>query len=238
VYITYIDESGKPERTDSENEFVLAALSINECEWKRIDKRVTYLKLKYFPNADPGSVEFHTTDIISHKGAFKGMDVAIRMKIVEDLVKVVSETDCHISTIIIRKDELTNPDLDVGMFTMKLLFDRLCLFHDHMNLANTGKDEEYGILMIDSVDEKYDNKLRIKIRELCKNETRRIKNRYLIEDPIFVDSKYRHMSQLVDCVAYCIRRKYRSKPGNPKDKETFEKLYPMIEKKICTCKSA
>jgi hypothetical protein len=32
VYLTYIDESGKPEKTDLENEFVLAALSINESE--------------------------------------------------------------------------------------------------------------------------------------------------------------------------------------------------------------
>jgi len=236
VYLTYIDESGKPERTDSENEFVLAALSINESEWKRIGKKMTDLKLKYFPNADPGSIEFHTTDIISHKGAFKGMNVVTRLEIIEDLVRLVSETNCHISAVVIRKDELTNPELDVGLFAMKLLFDRLCSFHDHMNSARTEDEEEYGILMIDSVDSKYDNRLRIKIRELCKSETRRIKNRYLIEDPIFVDSKYRHLSQLVDCVAYCIRRKHRSRHGNPKDAETFERFYLLMEKKVCNCK--
>ena len=236
MYLTYIDESGKPERTDSEDEFVLAALSINESEWKRIDRRMTDLKLKYFPDADPESVEFHTTDIISHKGSFKAMSVVTRMEIIEDLVRLVSETNCHISAVVVKKNELTNPELDVGMFTMKLLFDRLCSFHDHMNSAKLEDDEEYGILMIDSVDEKYDNRLRIKIRELCKSETRRIKNRYLIEDPIFVDSKYRHLSQLVDCVAYCIRRKHRSKQGNPKAVETFERFYIMIEGKISRCK--
>jgi len=236
VYLTYIDESGKPERTDSENEFVLTALSINESEWKRIDKRMIDLKLKYFPDADPESIEFHTTDIISHKGAFKGMNVAARFGIIEDMVKLVSETNCHISAVIIRKNELTNPELDVGLFAMKLLFDRLCSFHDHMNSAKKEDDEEYGILMIDSVDEKYDNKLRIRVRELCKSETRRIKNRYLIEDPIFVNSKYRNLSQLVDCAAYCIRRKHRSKQSNPKDIETFERFYLLLERRICGCK--
>lgn len=236
VYLTYIDESGKPERTDAEDEFVLAALSINESEWKRIDEKMTELKQNYFPDADPASVEFHTTDIISHKGAFKGMSTATRLKIVEDLVNVVSGTECLISAVIIKKDELKNPELDIGMLAMKLLFDRLCLFHDHMNSAKKEGDEEYGILLIDSVNEKYDNKMRIKVREMCKSETRRIKNRYLIEDPIFVDSKYRHLSQLVDCVAYCIRRKYRNKQSNPKSKELFEKLYPLIEKKVCNCK--
>jgi hypothetical protein len=197
---------------------------------------MTDLKLKYLPDADPESIEFHTTDIISHKGAFKGMSIVTRLGIIEDLIRLVSETDCHISAVIMKKNELTNPELDIGMFAMKLLFDRLCSFHEHVNSANAEDDEEYGILMIDSVDEKYDNKLRIKIRELCKSETRRIKNRYLIEDPIFVDSKYRHLSQLVDCVAYCIRRKYRSRQSNLKDEETFERLYLLMEKKISDCK--
>lgn len=53
MYLTYIDESGKAERTDLEKEYVLASLTINEASWKDIDTRVRGLKQKYFPNAAP-----------------------------------------------------------------------------------------------------------------------------------------------------------------------------------------
>ena len=236
MYLTYIDESGKPERTHPEKEFVLAALSINESEWKRIDRAVTSLKLKYFPDTDPESVEFHTTDIIHHRGVFKPLSLEIRLKIVEDILRVVSEIDCDISFVVVHKDKLTNPELDVGLFAMKLLFERLCRFHDHANSENSEEDEEYGILLIDSVDEKYDNKLRIKVRGLCQKGSGRVKNRYLIEDPIFVESKYRHLSQLADCVAYCVRKRFRSTLGNPLDREMFERFYKIFEEKISGCK--
>jgi len=236
VFLTYIDESGKPDRTDSENEFVLAALSINESAWKRIDKKVTDLKSKFFPELDPDSFEFHTTDMMHRRGVFRSLSIETRLMIIEGLLMIVSETGCHISSVIVKKDELENSDLDVGMFSMKLLFERLCRFHDMANSKNSEEDEEYGILLIDSVNEKYDNKLRVKIRELCKKGSGRTKNRYLIEDPIFVDSKYRHLSQLADCVAYCIRRKHRGDLNNPKDGETFEKFYKIIEKGLPKCK--
>ena len=50
MYLTYIDESGKAERSDPEPEYVLAALTINESAWKDVDSRVRGLKQKYFPN--------------------------------------------------------------------------------------------------------------------------------------------------------------------------------------------
>ena len=52
MYLTYIDESGKSERTDPEPEYVLASLTINESEWKDVDNRVRGLKQKYFPHAE------------------------------------------------------------------------------------------------------------------------------------------------------------------------------------------
>jgi len=50
-----------------------------------------------------------------------------------------------------------------------------------------------------------------------------------IENPIFVDSSCRHLSQLADCVAYCIRRYYRSAEADPRERETF---FRIIESKL------
>lgn len=109
---------------------------------------------------------------------------------------IVSEIDCSISAVIVRKDFIKSDGFEIDIFAMEMIFERLCYF---LNVANGnnrlyGNDEEYAIIMIDSVDKKYDNKIRMKIRSLFDNGTRYEKNKYLIEDPIFVDSSYRHMS--------------------------------------------
>ncbi|MCL2143106.1 MAG: DUF3800 domain-containing protein [Methanomassiliicoccaceae archaeon] len=230
MYLTYIDESGKPERTDSENEFVLAALIINEREWKNVDNKVKDIKKKYFPGRDPESFEIHATDIINKKSTFKSMHLNTRLELMTDILKVISEIDCRIVSVIIRKDMLYNPEFDVEMNAMKYLFERLCYFH---NKANEAEElEEYGLMLIDSVNPKYDNKMRARIKEWNLRGSEYNKSDYMIEDPIFVDSKYRHLSQLVDCIAYCVRKRYRSKTTDFKEKRTYEGFYNIIEEKF------
>lgn len=234
TYLTYIDESGKAERTDPEPEYVLASLTINESAWKDVDSRVRGLKQKYFPHARYDEVEIHATDIFNHKGAFKNMSLEKRLAIFADVMTIISEVDCSISAILIRKDELRSKTLEIDAYALELLFERLCHYHNVANGENRmgGKDEQYGILMIDSVNPKYDNKVRVKVRSLFENGTKYEKNLYLIEDPIFVDSSYRHLSQLVDCVAYCIRRNFRKAEADERERKTFEEFFKMIEPKL------
>lgn len=234
MYLTYIDESGKAERSDPEPEYVLASLTINESSWKDVDNRIRGLKQKYFPNAKYDEVEIHATDIFNHKGAFKNMALEKRLMIFRDMMEIVSEVDCSISAVLIRKDELKNKSLEVDSFALKLLFERLCYYYNVANGENRmkGNYEQYGILMIDSVNQKYDHKIRMKVRNLFEDGTEYQKNQYLIEDPIFVDSSYRHLSQLVDCVAYCIRRNFRKSDANERERETFRSYFELIEPKL------
>lgn len=234
MYLTYIDESGKAERSDPESEYVLASLTINESAWKDVDSRVRGLKQKYFPHAGYDEIEIHATDIFNHRGAFKNMSLEKRLAIFTDVMTIVSEIDCSISAILIRKDLIRDMTLEIDSYALELLFERLCYHHSIVNGDNRmeGRDEQYGILMIDSVNQKYDNKIRIKIRYLFENGTKYVKNQYLIEDPIFVDSSYRHLSQLVDCVAYCIRRNFRKTEADERERETFESFFKMIEPKL------
>ena len=234
MYLTYIDESGKPERSDPEPEYVLASLTINESSWKDVDERVRGLKQKYFPNAGCDEIELHATDIFNHHGPFKKMALEKRLAIFEDVMTIISEIDCSIIAILIRKDRIKNDALSIDICALEFLFERLCYHYSVSNGENrmAGKDEQFGILLIDSVNPKYDNKIRLKIRNLFENGTEYEHNEYLIEDPIFVDSSYRHLSQLVDCVAYCIRRYLRSAETDPRERETFERYYKLIEPKL------
>lgn len=236
LYLTYIDESGKADRTDSESEYVLASLTINESSWKDVDNRVRGLKQKYFPNAKYDEIEIHATDIFNHKRAFKNMSLDKRIQIFRDVMTIISEIDCSVSAVVIRKNKLRSDTLEVDTYAMELLFERLCYFHSVANGSNKmeGKDEQYGILMIDSVNAKYDNKVRAKIRSLLDSGTKYVKNEYLIGDPIFVDSNYRHLSQLVDCVAYCIRRRFREAEVDEYDRQVFSEFFGTIEPKLLT----
>jgi hypothetical protein len=90
---------------------------------------------------------------------------------------------------------------------------------------------QYGIMIIDSCNSNYDNKLRKSIAEILRDGTCFCKLRYLIEDPLFTDSKWRNMAQLSDCVAYAIRKHFRT-PSNPSfHDENWEKYYSMLLKK-------
>lgn len=234
MFLTYIDESGKPERSDPEDEFVLAALIINESSWKEMDTRVVGLKQKYFPGRDPRTVELHATDIFNHKKAFKNMSVDTRIKIFSDIIQIICDVECTITAVVIRKNKLYSKSLNIHSYAMELLFERLCYFFDttNGNLRMQGKDEECGIMLIDSVNPKFDNKLRLKIRGLFLTGSKYQKNNYLIEDPMFVDSSYRHLSQLVDCIAYCIRRNYRAKLPNLQEQEIFKKWLDQLRHKF------
>lgn len=136
MYLTYIDESGKAERSDPEPEYVLAALTINESAWKDVDNRVRSLKQKYFPNAKYNEIELHATDIFNHKGAFKNMSLEKRLAIFTDVMTIVSEIDCSISAILIRKDRIKRKTLEIDIYALELLFERLCYYHNVANGEN------------------------------------------------------------------------------------------------------
>ena len=50
---------------------------------------------------------------------------------------------------------------------------------------------------------------------------------YLIEDPLFTDSKWRNLSQLVDCVAYCVRREFMYNQA-PAKKQIWDNYFKII----------
>jgi hypothetical protein len=230
MYLIYIDESGKPSFNDPEN-FVLVSLAVHESVWKDADERVRSVKEKYFPK-DPDSVEIHATEIIDHVGPYKNMPLEKRLNLIRDALAIIGDIDCTINAVVIRKNKLC-PGVEVEYMASDFLFERICMFLNGINSARStsGHHEEYGLMMLDSSAPKHDNKTREKIRQLLKKGTEYNSSRFLIEDPIFVDSKERNLSQLADLVAYCIRKEYRD---GQKEEEirTYHEFFKMIEPKF------
>ena len=84
-----MDESGKPNYNDEESEYVLAAITIHESEYKHVEDELSKVKLLYYPEKDPTDVEIHATDIISRKGIFKEMDVSKRLQLLKDVLNTL-----------------------------------------------------------------------------------------------------------------------------------------------------
>ena len=58
--------------------------------------------------------------------------------------RVVSEIDCSISAILIRKDQIKSKTLEIDIYALELLFERLCCHHNVANGENRmeGRDEQ------------------------------------------------------------------------------------------------
>lgn len=91
---------------------------------------------------------------------------------------------------------------------------------------------EYGIMIMDTEGITKDNNLRKKLFPMLRQGTYYSNLETLIEDPLFTDSKWRNMSQLVDCVAYCIRRKYRTAVSPSIYSPPWDHYFTQIESKF------
>src|SRR3989338_10203736 len=238
MYLAYIDESGTPNFTDPNN-FVLTGLIVSEKEWVTLDKDVHKLKRKFYPSLPIHNVELHGTELLQGQNEHKGISVTERLNIFKEIYALVSSHKICIISVIIDKSKIyphKRDSFDVEQWAYRLLFERLCKYCEKINAINTlqNKDEQYCIMIIDAHNPKYDNKLRFKILDFMKNGTYYIDNKYVIEDPIFTDSKWRALSQLSDCVSFCIARNKTSCGTNQKINQVFEVFYKIIDTKFDT----
>jgi len=233
MFLIYMDESGKPYFSDKEN-YILAGFCIHENSWQTIDNEVKKLKIKYFQNLNPDNIEFHVKEISQGEGLYKKMNLKQRMKILDELYTLISKLDCTLIAVLIDKTKAYSNKFDVDYWGLKLLFERFCIYLEKENkkkIAN-GSPTECALLLIDSVNNKYDLKIRKKLLPWIRKGTEYHTNYYIIEDPIFITSSFRSMSQLADSIAYCIRRKYR--PSTKTLDKYFDKFYSTILPKFDT----
>ncbi len=102
---------------------------------------------------------------------------------------------------------------DINEWAYRLLLERLNKYLEVVNFENYKKLNplDYGLLMIDSVEPKFDMKIRRHILEFYERGSYYQDNQFLIEDPIFIKSHFRNLSQLADLSAFLARRYYDMK---------------------------
>jgi len=205
MHLIYIDESGN-EIIDGEENFVLAAIILNEEKWFEVDKRISELKEKHL-TIDSKNEEIHMMDIIGHKKVFNGMPITKRIEIIQEIFEIIKIVDMRIVYVVIKKHWLTTP-MDIEDWAYRLLFERLCWQLKDLNEHR--QKQEYGLLILDTRGKTKDTRLWFKLNWLLKFGSGYEKNNLMIEGPIFTESHLRALSQLVDCVAYVVNHKYKN----------------------------
>ncbi len=233
MFIAYTDVSGRPELQDKEN-LVLASVVISERNYQYIDNEIKRIKLKHFPNLPDENVELHAKDMVNHDDVFKRMSWDEIYAVFTDVFNFLSdpETDLAIIAVLINKSKLFK-NVDPEVWSYRLLFERLNSFIEKQNtkLIEAGFANEYGIMIMDSDGLKKDQNLRRKVGGMLKYGTSYSQLDYIIEDPLFTDSKWRNLSQLVDCIAYGIRKHFRN--NTPSFHNVYwEKYFKQIETKF------
>ena len=236
MYLAYIDASGRPfdDGDTSETTYVLSCLIAHEQQWQYIDNKVKEIKVKHFPNLASEDIELHARDMLNMKGIFHTLSWTEIYSIFEDIFIFLSDdsTGICIISVVIMKQKMFNGK-DIEKWAYRLLVERINKFMDKNNERNkiAGKSPEFGIMIIDSCGPKADLKLRIKITDMLKTGTYYSNLKYLIEDPLFTDSRWRNLSQLVDCIAYSVRKHFRN-PVCPSFHDiNWERYYQMVLKK-------
>ena len=232
MYISYLDSSGTPSLTTMEN-YVLAAVTVNERAWYSIKKKIECIKIKHFPTLQLDQIEFHVKDMMNRDDIYENLSWEKIYSILDDLFEIIKDDDTELTIIavLIQKSELKK-EIDVEEWGHRFLFERLNSYLEEQNKNQTSsKYPEYGIMIIDSEGKKNDNKLRNKLSNMLTRGTMYSKLNYLIEDPLFTDSKWRNLSQIADCVAYCIRKRYRQ--NTPSTHTTnWNHYYDMMQTKF------
>ncbi len=234
MFIAYLDSSGRPVFDGKEN-YVIASIITNEVNWQGIDNGVKQIKLKHFPNISDEQVELHAKDMMNKKGIFKHLTWDKIFEILDDIFNFIADekTNVTIHSVLIDKNKLRK-DKDIEVWGHRLLFERLNVFINRQNthLVEIGYWQEYGIMITDSEGVVKDQKLRTKLIDMLRHGTYYSQLNWLIEDPLFTDSKWRNMSQLVDCVAYAIRKHHRTNNKSTMYTTHWEDYYKKIELKF------
>lgn len=227
MHLIYVDESGKP--TKKNELFVLGAIMINESDWQSIDKEVSSLRKELF-GENWELFELHMSEIVNGKNLFGKYSLDERLNMIERIYDFIAGLNCRLIASVVRTERMYEHK-DIELWGFRLLFDRLFwnTSNANCNLRKAGLNDQYGIVIMDSVSYSYDAKVRDKLISLFTDGSFYNDNEYLIEDMLFTKSHWRNFCDLADCVAYMVNKRFSKRKMKDERKQlimdtAFEKL--------------
>ena len=231
LIFAYFDESGTPNPGDPED-FVLAAVLVKSAQWRRISDGIDGIKRRHFADHDPKDVEIHVKDMLNRSGIYRAVTLDEIYSFLYDVFRFISDHDTplHIIASIIRKRELRTR-IDPEWWNYKFVFERLDSYLGGDRSAAGGGPGGQGIAIIDG-DEGRAAELHNKLSGMLAEGTENSRLSHIVERPFFTDSRLRNVSQISDCVSYCVRRSHGRHAYNRLHTPHWQRFYAMIEGKF------
>ena len=218
MYLMYVYESGDTGLINENSPtryFILSAIVIHELRW-----RPTLRDLFEFRKSlrDRKGLklreEIHSAEFINKPGELVRIKKNDRLDIIKKCMDWInSHPDINVFSVVVDKN---NKDTDIFELAWNALLNRFENTISYKNFAGPQNPDERGIVLSDNTE---GEKLRTLIRKMRHYNPipnnpnhpegfRNVKLQYVIEDPVFRDSKHSFIHQMNDVLAYCVRQKY------------------------------
>ena len=215
----YVDESGDVGLQNSPtNYFVLSAIVVHELRWKEtLQNLVHFRRMLRDTKGLKLSDEIHCTEMINKPGDLKRIKRNDRLDIIKKCIDWLnSQSEINIFSVIVSKQNKNDDIFELAWNALTMRFENTIR---HNNFSGPKNPDDRGIILSDNTE---GEKLRMLIRkmrhfnvipnrkEIYGDGNRNLKLEYVIEDPIFRDSKNSFLHQMNDVLAYCVRQRYES----------------------------
>lgn len=194
--IMYVDDSGTFNYTNISKYFILSGIIVDH--GKLIDLRKTaceYQQVNF--TGELIDAEIHVHDIYRSRDEFSSIDLATKIKLLNNLYDMISKLDCTGILVIINKDRLRVENSTYTPFE-KALYSILEKYRSFLD-ENSIKQ---GYLKIDKSYSKMQDAT-LKITHRMNKYWIATKQKSTIAQPIFVDSASTYGVQIADALAYC-----------------------------------
>lgn len=232
----YIDESGNTglNLKDSQQPvFLMAALILPESKWFLLEKSFLETAKRHIGDPLPRQFEIQAKDLKSRRGVFKSLSLDEQLSFRDEMLQLLLDNEIKViyRRIIKRRfaafcERHYGPGIKVNPYIMALPF--VCTEVDHYLRQKSAN--ELGMFIFDEQKENLDDAER-SLRTLRLDSSSILKTTNIIEKGFFIDSAKSFGLQLVDLVAYYIRKYEENELGlkvSEIDKQTFGKIKELI----------
>ena len=232
VLLTFGDSSGNPSCSAKSiadtPHYIIVTITVGVREAHRLDALIQELKIKYFGKDDPEQAEFHAS-ALRNRLFWETRNLALVDKrfaaIFDDIVDIVLNMNAVINVVIMDKRPTASSSGSIRTminswgYASYLLRQTLLKFPFDM----------VSMIMLD----RYDDKTNKIVRDVVEQSLRPLVGvgdsigRAVMPRPVFADSGFSNLIQLVDMIAYIVSRANRGK-----DAGLFSSRYAMLEPKF------
>lgn len=217
MYLMYVDESGDVGIHKSPTRFfVLSAIVIHENSWRQIlQNLVTFRHELRDKKGLKMKDEIHCVDLINRPGDLQRIKRNDRLDIIKKCIDWLNNQPfINTFSVVVDKQGRNDDIFELAWNTLAMRFENTL---KNNNFRGAQSHDEKGIILSDNTE---GTKLRTLIRkmrhynpipnakDIFQSGYRNIHLERIIEDPVFRDSQYSLLHQMVDVVAYCIRQRY------------------------------